>query len=79
MTPSFFAYRQTHYWLSISDSDVLLWAKGLAVGGGFDVEVHDPDVFPLSLQGPKSETLLSRLIAEPVEGHSLFPFHSHSH
>ena len=63
-----------HYWLSISDSDVLLWAKGLAVGGGFDVEVHDPDVFPLSLQGPKSETLLSRLIAEPVEDIRFFRF-----
>ena len=51
-----------------------MWAKGLAVGGGFDVEVHDPDVFPLSLQGPKSETLLSRLIAEPVEDIRFFRF-----
>jgi dimethylsulfoniopropionate demethylase len=34
----------------------------------------DPDVFPLSLQGPKSETLLSRLIAEPVEDIRFFRF-----
>ena len=54
------------YWLSISDSDVLLWVKGLAIGAGFDVEVTDPDVFPLSLQGPKSETLLSHLVKEPL-------------
>jgi len=62
------------FWLSISDSDVLLWVKGLAVGAGFDVEVSDPDVFPLSLQGPKSEILLSRLIDEPVGDIRFFRF-----
>ena len=62
------------YWLSISDSDVLLWVKGLAVGAGFDVEVTDPDVFPLSLQGPKSETLLSRLVKEPLSEVRFFRF-----
>ena len=62
------------FWLSISDSDVLLWVKGLAVGAGFDVEVSDPDVFPLSIQGPKSETLLSRLIDEPVGDIRFFRF-----
>ena len=62
------------YWLSISDSDVLLWVKGLAIGAGFDVEVTDPDVFPLSLQGPKSETLLSRLVKEPLNEVRFFRF-----
>ena len=62
------------YWLSISDSDVLLWVKGLAIGAGFDVEVTDPDVFPLSLQGPKSETLLSRLVEEPLSEVRFFRF-----
>ena len=62
------------FWLSISDSDVLLWVKGLAVGAGFNVKVSDPNVFPLSLQGPKSETLLSRLIDEPVADIRFFRF-----
>ena len=62
------------YWLSISDSDVLLWVKGLAIGAGFDVEVTDPDVFPLSLQGPKSETLLSHLVKEPLSEVRFFRF-----
>ena len=62
------------YWLSISDSDVLLWVKGLAIGAGFDVEITDPDVFPLSLQGPKSETLLSRLVKEPLSEVRFFRF-----
>ena len=62
------------YWLSISDSDVLLWVKGLAIGAGFDAEVTDPDVFPLSLQGPKSEILLSRLVKEPLSEVRFFRF-----
>ena len=62
------------FWLSISDTDVLLWVKGLALGTGFEVEVSDPDVFPLSIQGPKSETLLSRLIDKPIGDIRFFRF-----
>ena len=62
------------FWLSISDSDVLLWVKGLALGAGFDAVVRDPDVYPLSLQGPKSETLMSRLIDDPVGDIRFFRF-----
>ena len=43
---------EDHFWLSVADSDVLLWAKGIAAGRGFDAEVHEPDVSPLALQGP---------------------------
>ena len=45
---------EDHYWLSIADSDVLLWAKGLAANAGMDVRIDEPDVSPLQLQGPKS-------------------------
>ena len=31
---------EDRYWISISDSDVLLWAKGLAIGFGLDVAVE---------------------------------------
>ncbi len=47
-----------HYWLSIADSDVLLWAKGVAANAGMDVRVAEPDVSPLQLQGPKSREIL---------------------
>ena len=46
------------YWFSIADSDVLLWAKGLAVNSGFDVVIDEPDVSPLQLQGPKSRDII---------------------
>lgn len=47
-----------HFWLSIADSDVLLWARGIAVNSGMNVEISEPDVSPLQLQGPKSRDIL---------------------
>jgi len=49
---------ENHLWLSIADSDVLLWAKGLAANAGMDVRIDEPDVSPLQLQGPKSRDIL---------------------
>ena len=46
---------EDRFWLSIADSDVLLWAKGLAAGAGMDVAIREPDVSPLAVQGPKAE------------------------
>jgi len=58
---------ETHFWLSLADSDALLWAKGLAVGLGMDVRVSEPDVSPLQVQGPKSTAVLSDLLGTWVE------------
>ena len=49
---------EDHFWLSIADSDVLLWARGVAVNSGMDVDISEPDVSPLQLQGPKSRDIL---------------------
>ena len=49
---------EDRYWLSIADSDVILWAKGLAVNSGMDVRIDEPDVSPVQLQGPKSRDIL---------------------
>lgn len=49
---------EDHFWLSIADSDVLLWARGIAVHAGMDVQISEPDVSPLQLQGPKSREIL---------------------
>ncbi|WP_223427574.1 glycine cleavage T C-terminal barrel domain-containing protein [Tateyamaria pelophila] len=49
---------EDHFWLSIADSDVLLWAKGVAVNSGMNVQICEPDVSPLQLQGPKSREIL---------------------
>jgi len=57
---------EDRFWLSIADSDVCLWVKGIAWGRGFDVHVFEPDVSPLAIQGPKAEDL----VADVVGGHS---------
>ena len=54
---------EDHFWVSVADSDVLLWAKGIAAGRGFDVHVGEPDVSPLALQGPFADD-----VAEAVFG-----------
>ncbi|MFT5929995.1 MAG: dimethylsulfoniopropionate demethylase [Oceanospirillaceae bacterium] len=56
-----------HWRLSVADSDVLLWAKGLAVGFGLDVEVREPDIFPLAVQGPKAEELMCRVFGDEIK------------
>ena len=55
-----------HYWFSIADSDVLLWAKGLAIGAQMEVSVAEPDVSPLAVQGPKSEALMAKVFGEAI-------------
>ena len=49
---------EDHFWLSIADSDVLLWARGVAATSGMDVQIREPDVSPLQLQGPNSRDIL---------------------
>ncbi|MCH1464629.1 MAG: glycine cleavage system protein T [Alphaproteobacteria bacterium] len=49
---------EDHFWLSIADSDVLLWAKGVAAASDMQVTVREPDVSPLQLQGPRSRDIL---------------------
>jgi aminomethyltransferase len=55
-----------HFWLSLADSDVLLWAKGVAVHSGMDVDISEPDVSPLQLQGPKSLAIMEELFGEGI-------------
>ena len=55
-----------HWWISIADSDVILWAKGLAAGYGLDVSIREPDIWPLAIQGPKAEELVARVFGDEV-------------
>lgn len=55
---------ENHFWLSLSDSDVLLWAKGLAYNSKWEVELGEPDVSPVQVQGPKSRALMQDLFGD---------------
>ena len=62
------------FWISIADSDILLWAKGLALGSNFDVNIIEPDVYPLAVQGPKSEALMVSIFGEDIKKIKFFNF-----
>lgn len=55
------------FWISLADSDVLLWAQGVAVYAGLDVHICEPDVSPLQLQGPRSQQIMTALFGEDIK------------
>ncbi len=57
---------ENHFWLALADSDVLLWAKGLAIYAGMDVQVQEPDISPVQVQGAKSKQVMQALFDDPV-------------
>ena len=57
---------KNHFWLSLADSDVLLWAQGVAINSSLDVKVSEPDVSPLQLQGPNSGKIMEALFGESI-------------
>jgi len=57
---------ENHFWISLADSDILLWAQGVAVNSGLDVTITEPDVSPLQLQGPKSGEVMKALFGENI-------------
>jgi dimethylsulfoniopropionate demethylase len=62
------------WWFSVADSDVVLWAGGLAHGMGLDVRVHEPDVSPLAIQGPRSDDVMARVFGDAVRDIRFFRF-----
>ncbi|OWY17687.1 glycine cleavage system protein T [Thioclava sp. JM3] len=57
---------ENHFWISLADSDILLWAQGVAVHSGLDVQICEPDVSPLQLQGPKSGQIMQALFGDEI-------------
>ena len=56
------------YWFSLADSDILFWAQGLAANANYNVEITEPDVSPLQLQGPKSRDIMVKIFGEQILG-----------
>ena len=57
---------ENHFWISLADSDILLWAQGVAINSNLDVHICEPDVSPLQLQGPKSGLIMQELFGESI-------------
>ena len=58
---------ENHFWLSLADSDILLWAQGVAINSELNVKITEPDVSPLQLQGPTSGEIMVKLFDESVK------------
>ena len=65
---------QDHYWLSLADGDLLQYALGLAIASKMDVEIVEPDVSPLAVQGPKADELMSRVFGDDVRDIRFFRY-----
>ena len=62
------------FWLSIADSGLLFDALGLSIGYGYNVEIDEPDISPLAVQGSKSEDVLSDIFGDRIRKLKFFKF-----
>ena len=65
---------EDRYWLSIADSDIWFWARAIAAERGLKVEVSEPDVSPLAVQGPLAETVVASIFGDWVKDIRYFWF-----
>ncbi len=62
------------WWLSIADSDVILFAKGLAIGKNYKVNIIEPNVDIMAIQGPKSFSLMEKVFGKSITELKFFGF-----
>jgi len=65
---------EDRFWLSIADNDMLYWSQGIALGARLDVEVTEPDVSPLAIQGPKAFDVAAAIFGDWVRDLKHFHF-----
>jgi len=71
-------HSENRWWISLADSDLLYWVKGLAIGRGLNADIFEPDVSPLAVQGPKADDLMARVFGENIRDLKFFRHHSFS-
>lgn len=57
---------EDRFWLSTSDCDLELWAKGVAVNTKMRVSIRDANVSVIQVQGPKSPRLMANLFGDAI-------------
>ena len=67
------------YWFSVSDGDLLLWAQAIAAGYKFEVDVDEPDVSPLQVQGPNSTKLMTKVFGDWINDLGFYKFKEINH
>ncbi len=64
--PVLLRVEDNRFWLSLADSDVELWARGVAYQSGHDVTIKEIDVGPVQVQGPKSKDVMVDLFGDSI-------------
>ena len=72
--PVVLRFNENKWWVSIADTDVILFAKGLAIGNKFDVNIIEPEVDIMAVQGPKSFKLMEKVFGEKITSLKFFGF-----
>jgi len=65
---------EDRWWISIADSDVIFFAKGLASGNNFEVQIFEPNVNIIAIQGPKSFSLMEKVFGKKINELKFFGF-----
>jgi glycine cleavage system aminomethyltransferase T len=72
--PILLKHAEDLYWLSIADSDMWLWASAIANERGLDVDISEPDVSPMAIQGPRAEDVVAHVLGDWVRSIKYFWF-----
>lgn len=73
--PILLKHEEDMFWFSIADSDVMFWAKAIAAERGLEVDITEPDVSPLAVQGPLAEEVVASIFGDWVRDLKYFWFH----
>ena len=65
---------ENKWWLSIADSDLILFAKGLAIGKNYNVKIVEPNIDIMAIQGPKSFPLMEKVFGKSINDLKFFGF-----
>ena len=55
------------FWFSLSDSDLEFWLQGVNTFAKMDIEIHEIDVAPVQIQGPKSMPLMRKILGPEID------------
>lgn len=72
--PVLLRLEENRFWLAAADSDILLWAKGVAYGSGMNVQIQELEVAPMQIQGPRSRQLVQDLFGEKITSLGYYQF-----
>ena len=72
--PVILRHNNNKWWISVADSDLILFAKGLAIGKSFDVKIDEPNVNIIAVQGPKSFKLMEKIFGNKITNLKFFYF-----